>query len=113
MSRARQRRAAVARWRYAKRLEALNAVRHSYIRPRMWIDDKPVWLAAPLDRFMAGVSRPKPRRTPRTFRRLTPEQQQWVLWMLTNPAGAVVMPRRSGKTAMSAALRSMTRYGGA
>lgn len=83
MSRARQRRRAVALWRYEKRLEALNAVRLSHVRPALWLDDKPVWLALHPRRYTGAISGPRPARAPRWWRRLPTDVQDRVLTALT------------------------------
>lgn len=84
MSRLRQRRHAVALWRYERRCAALNGVRVG--RPAdMLLDDKPLWLAPVLRRFISAIRQPKPARTPRVWRRLSPEQQERVLFALSRP----------------------------
>lgn len=85
MSRARQRRRAVALWRYEQRCAAVNGTRLSITRPAMWLDDKPVWLALHPRRYTNAISAPKPARLPGVLRRMSPEQRERVLHVLASP----------------------------
>lgn len=113
MSRLRQRRRAVALWRYEQRCEALNGVRISCTPPAMWLDDKPVWLAPVLRRFTGAIRPPKPARTPRVWRRLSALPAAWQYWLYGNRYARLIYwrPKQYGKSGLSNLLR--VPYGGA
>lgn len=85
VSRARQRRRAVALWRYEQRCAAVNGVRISVTRPAGWLDDKPVWRALHPRRYTDAIRAPKPARLPGVLRRMSPEQRERVLYVLSMP----------------------------
>jgi hypothetical protein len=86
VSRAKQRRRAVARWRYDTRCMRINGVSLTGYPVTMWLDDKPRYLPPALRRYIDHrVRDPKPARMPRVWRRLRPEMQDRVLVTLTLP----------------------------